>query len=148
VGIVKPRELRHDSAIYRMYLAETERIEHAGGRIQNVVLDYELKKRVYSPLAKAHDLHPFTYAERQQEIAADNDLPVVDGHIALPDLRIEYETPDGESRHIDLELATRNYRSVHIRTKASAGFKVYADTNSGRLSAVLDSHHLIAELLR
>ncbi len=66
----------------------------------------------------------------------------------LPDLRIEWETPDGEERHIDLELATRNYRSAHIRAKAAAGFKVYVDSNSGPLSAVLDDHDLVAELLR
>jgi hypothetical protein len=52
------------------------------------------------------------------------------------------------SRRVDLELATRNYRAAHIRSKAAAGFKVYADTRSGRLAAVLDDHNLIAELLR
>ncbi len=55
-GFVKPREIEHDAAIYRMYLREAERIERAGGRVRRVVLDYELKKRAYSPLAKAHDL--------------------------------------------------------------------------------------------
>jgi DNA-binding PadR family transcriptional regulator len=148
VGIVKPREVTHDSAIYRMYLAEAGKIEAQGGRVRRVVLDYELKQKAYSPLAKAVDLPPLEYAERQQEIAAENNLSVVDGHIVLPDLRIEYETPDGELRHLDLELATRNYRAAHVSAKASAGFKVYADTSSGRLSAVLDDHHLVAELLR
>jgi hypothetical protein len=147
-GFVKPREIVHDAALYRMYLAEAGRIEREAGRVRRVVLDYELKKRAYSPLAKAHDLPPLAYAERQQEIAGENGLQVVDGHIVLPDLRIEYEAQDGEERHIDLELATRNYRSAHIRSKAAAGFKVYADTNSGALFAVLDDHDLIAELLR
>jgi len=147
-GLVKPRELAHDAAIYRMYLAEAACIDANGGRVHRVVLDYELKQKVYSPLAKAHDLAPLARAERQQEIADENKLPVVDGRIALPDLRIEYETPDGETRHVDLELATRNYRAAHIRTKAAAGFKVYADTNSGPLSRVFDNHNLIVELLR
>jgi len=145
---VKPREIVHDAGVYRMYLAEAERIEREGGRIQRVVLDYELKKRAYSPLAKAHDLPPLEYAERQQEIAKENGLQVVDGHLVLPDLRIEYEDAQGAARHLDLELATRNYRAAHIRSKAAAGFKVYADTRSGHLAAVLDDHHLIAELLR
>ncbi|MDX2181137.1 MAG: hypothetical protein SFV18_16200 [Bryobacteraceae bacterium] len=147
-GLVKPRELEHDAAIYRMYLAESERIEGEGGRVTRVVLDYELKKRAYSPLAKAHDLSALAYAERQQEIARENGLEVVDGRLVLPDLRVEYETREGEERSIDLELATRNYRAAHIRAKASAGFKVYADTRSGRLAAVLDNHDLVAELLR
>ncbi len=147
-GLVKPRELEHDAAIYRMYLAEAERIEADGGRVTRVVLDYELKKRSYSPLAKAHDLPALAYAERQQEIARENGLEVVEGRLVLPDLRIAYETRDGEDRSIDLELATRNYRAAHIRAKAAAGFKVYADTRSGRLAAVLDNHNLVAELLR
>ena len=147
-GFVKPREIVHDAGVYRMYLAEAERIERQGGRIQRVVLDYELKKRAYSPLAKAHDLPPLEYAERHQEIAKENGLQVVDGHLVLPDLRIEYEDAQGAARHVDLELATRNYRAAHIRSKAAAGFKVYADTRSGHLAAVLDDHHLIAELLR
>jgi hypothetical protein len=148
VGVVKPRELAHDTAIYRMYLAEASRIEAKGGRIRRVVLDYELKQRAYSPLAKAIDLPPLEYTERQQQIADENGLAIVDGHIVLPDLRIEYETPDGDVRQLDLELTTRNYRAAHIRSKAGAGFKIYADTSSGRLSAVLDDHDLVAELLR
>ena len=148
-GLVKPREVAHDASLYRMYLAEARRIEANGGRVRRIILDYELKKRAYSPLAKAkQDLPPFEYAERQQEIAKDNDLSVVDGHLILPDLRLEYETPDGEIRHIDLELATRNYRAAHIHSKSKAGFKVYVDSTSKPLSAVLDEHDLIAELLR
>ena len=148
-GLVKPREVAHDASLYRMYLAEARRIEANGGRVRRIILDYELKKRAYSPLAKAkQDLPPFEYAERQQEIAKDNDLSIVDGHLVLPDLRLEYETPDGEIRHIDLELATRNYRAAHIHSKSKAGFKVYVDSTSKPLSAVLDEHDLIAELLR
>lgn len=148
-GFVKPREIFHDVTLYRMYQAEAARIERDGGQVSRVVLDYELKKRVYSPLAKArHDLPAFEYAERQQEIAKENGLTVVDGRIALPDMRLEYETQDGEERHIDLELATRNYRAAHIRSKASAGFRIYADTGSGALTAALDDHDVIAELLR
>ena len=49
-GFVKPAEVAHDAAIYRMYQAEAEQIEQAGGRIRRVVLDYELKQKVYSPL--------------------------------------------------------------------------------------------------
>ena len=52
-GFVKPGEVAHDAAIYRMYQAEAARIEKAGGKIRRVILDYELKQKVYSPLAKA-----------------------------------------------------------------------------------------------
>lgn len=147
-GLVKPREIVHDAALYRMFQKEAVRIGREGGKVRRVVLDYELKKRAYRPLAQAHDLPPLEYAERQQEIAQENDLPVVDGHIVLPDLRVEYETRDGEERHVDLELATRNYRAAHIQAKAAAGFRVYADTSSHGLASALDNHDVIAEVLR
>ncbi|MBN9662284.1 MAG: hypothetical protein J0H49_29065 [Acidobacteria bacterium] len=147
-GFVKPREIVHDAALYRMFQKEAARIERDGGKVQRVVLDYELKKRAYRPLAQARNLPPLEYAERQQEIAQENGLPVVDGHIVLPDLRVEYETRDGDERHVDLELATRNYRAAHIQAKSAAGFRVYADTSSHALAAALDNHDVIAELLR
>jgi DNA-binding PadR family transcriptional regulator len=147
-GFVKPREVVHDAALYRMFQKEAARIERDGGKVRRVVLDYELKKRAYRPLAQARDLPPLEYAERQQEIAQENGLPVVDGHIVLPDLRVEYETRDGDERHVDLELATRNYRAAHIQAKSAAGFRVYADTSSHALAAALDNHDVIAELLR
>lgn len=146
-GFVKPREIPHDAGVYRMYLAEKEKIEREGGRIHRVVLDYELKKRAYSPLAKARELPPLEYAQRQQEIADENGLKVVEGHLVLPDLRIEYEDERGEAHSVDLELATRNYRSAHIASKAAAGFKVYAQAKGGHLAAVLDRHDVIGRLL-
>ena len=130
-----------------MYRTEKEKIERAGGRIHRVVLDYELKKRAYSPLAKARELPPLEYAQRQQEIADENGLKVVDGHLVLPDLRIEYEDAQGEPHSVDLELATRNYRSAHIASKAAAGFKIYAQAKGGHLAAVLDKHDVIGQLL-
>ncbi len=147
-GFVKPREIVHDAALYRMFQVEAARIERDGGRVRGVVLDYELKKRAYSPLAKARDLPPLEYAERQRTVAEENHLPLVDGRLVLPDLRIEYQSRDGETHHVDLELATRNYRSQHLRAKAAAGFRVYADASSGALASALDEHDLIAELLR
>ena len=140
---VKPAEVRHDAAIYRMFQAEAERIRRAGGLVRRVVLDYELKQKVYRPLAEAkakvNALPPLEYARRQAEIANQNKLKVVHGKILLPDLRIEYETAAGEHAHVDLELATHHYRGSHLRGKAEAGFKMYAPQDSvARLSAVFD----------
>lgn len=145
-GIAKPRELAHDAAIYRMYQAEAARIERAGGKVRRVVLDYELKKQVYSPLAKAKDLSPFQYAQRQEQIAKENSLKVVDGHIVLPDLRLEYENAQGELAKVDLELATRNYRAAHMKAKAQAGFKVYVQRGHAG-APVFDDHDLVGDIL-
>ena len=133
-GFVKPAEVHHDAAIYRMYHAEAGKIAAIGGRIRRVVLDYELKRKIYSPLAKAkaqaNVSGPREYARRQAEIAQQNSLKVVRGKILLPDLRIEYETPGGERTHVDLELATHHYRGSQMRAKAEAGFKMYAPQDS------------------
>jgi hypothetical protein len=131
-GFVKPREAAHDAGIYRMFQAEASQIEVRGGRIDRVVLDFELKKKVYAELAKARDLGALEYAERQAQIAAANGLTVVAGKIPLPDLRIEYETADGELAPVDLELATEHYHRGHISEKARAGFKMYGFTSTSR----------------
>ena len=124
-GFVKPAEVPHDAAIYQMYQAEAKEIEAKGGRIRRVVLDYELKKEVYSKLARARDSGALQYARRQQEIANEQRLPMVDGRVVLPDLRIEYETPEGDLDHVDLELATEHYHRGHMDMKTLAGFKMY-----------------------
>ena len=126
-GFVKPREIAHDAALYRMYQAEAKHIESQGGRIKRIVLDFELKKKAYSPLARARELSPPEYARKQAEIAEANGLKVIDGKIRLPDLRIEYETANGEAARVDLELATEHYRGEHMSAKGRAGFKIYAE---------------------
>jgi hypothetical protein len=147
-GFVKPAEAGHDAAIYPMYQAEAAKIACAGGRIRSVVLDYELKQRVYTPLAKAKAsaMSPREYARRQAEVAGENNLKVVRGRILLPDLRIEYDTQDGTRAHVDLELATDHYRGAHLRGKAEAGFKMYAPQDSvARLAAAFDPE-FVAEI--
>ena len=147
-GFVKPAELRHDAAIYPMFHKEAARIASEGGRVGRVILDYELKKKAYSPLAKAKALPPDQYAKRQAEIAQANGLKVVNGHIALPDLRIEYITREGTAASVDLELATESYHGSHAAEKAGAGFKIYAASQTAaRLSAALEEREITAEIL-
>jgi hypothetical protein len=146
-GFVKPTEMAHDAAIYRMYQAEAARITKQAGEIRQITLDYELKRKVYSPLAK---ITPGSreYTKRQAEIAALNRLKVVRGHVQLPDLRIEYRTKDGEIEIQDLELATGHYRPGQLAAKSEAGFKFYASgRDHARLSSVFDDHHITSEIL-
>jgi hypothetical protein len=131
-GFVKPAEVPHDSAIYQMYQSEVAQVEPKGARVRRIVLDYELKKEVFSKLAKERDSGALEYARRQQEIADEHGLPVVDGRIALPDLRIEFETPEGDLDHVDLELATEHYHRGHMDAKARAGFKMYGFVSTSR----------------
>ena len=147
-GFVKPSEVAHDAAIYRMYQAEAALIERRGGTIRRVVLDYELKQKVYSPLAKARHLPAAEYAKKQGEVAQENGLKVIKGKIPLPDLRIEFETRDGEMTRVDLELTTGHYHGRALQAKAEAGFKMYAaDGSASRLSRVLEEREITADIL-
>lgn len=146
-GFVRPSEMVHDAAIYRVYQAEATRIAKEGGQIHWITLDYELKRKVYCPLAKERP-GSSEYKKRQAEIAAEHGLKVVRGHIQLPDLRIEYRTREGEIARTDLELATHHYRAGQLAAKADAGFKFYAPAeDQNRLSSVFDDHNITAEIL-
>ena len=52
-----------------MYQAEANLIAKRRGSIRRDVLDYELKKKVYSPLAKARALPPIEFAKCQADAA-------------------------------------------------------------------------------
>ena len=147
-GFVKSAELRHDAAIYAVYHRESALIERAGGRVTRVVLDYELKKKAYSPLAKAKTLQPAEYAKRQAEIAQANGLRIVKDHIVFPDLRIEYIDRSGVAGAVDLEVASESYHGSHAAEKAAAGFKIYASPEvAARLSRALEEREITADIL-
>jgi hypothetical protein len=145
-GLVKPREVKHDADLYRLYQKEAARIERAGGRPGRVLLDYELKRNLNRDLAllgpEKDDLG------RKGEVAEKHGLQLVDGKIPVPDLRLEYETPELELRHVDLELATRDYRPRAMAAKAAAGFSMYARSeDASRLRRVLDEREITAGIL-
>ena len=123
---VKPRELRHDAAIYRLYQEVAARIAREGGRVSRIVLDFELKKSINPRLAKLKSLPEPQQESQRQKIAADHGLTVVEGKIPLPDLRVEYETAEREQTKVDVELATSDYHRNSLAAKARAGFSIYA----------------------
>ncbi len=146
-GFVKPRELDHDADLYRVYHRESAKIEEDGGRLARVVLDFELKRDVYRELSKLSNLPENERERGREEIAEKHGLTVVDGTIMLPDLRIEYETRDGEQARVDLELATAEYRTGRIAAKAGAGFSIYARSqDEGGVRKALQDSRLIQEI--
>jgi hypothetical protein len=129
-----------------MYYTAAEKIESQGGRNLRVLLDYELKKRVYHDLAKLGPRRNST--ARKKEIAERYGLQLVRGKIPLPDMRIEYETPEAEMARVDLELATEHYRGRNLAEKVRAGFSIYAHAqDAAGLRRVLDQRELTAEIL-
>jgi hypothetical protein len=140
-GFVKPKEANHDADIYRLYQKEASRILDEGGKNLRVVLDFEMKKKLN------RDFVTFG-AESRQEIASRHGLQVVGEKIPVPDLRIEYETRDGEMARVDLELVTEHYRPSYLAEKVRAGFSLYAPrSEADRLRRVLDQRELTAEIL-
>jgi len=91
---------------------------------------------------------PEEQARRKQEIAEEHGLKVVDGRVVIPDLRLEYETPDHEQSRVDLEVVTGNYRSGGLSAKARAGFRMYASAaDQVRLRAAMTDPEIMQEIL-
>jgi hypothetical protein len=146
-GFVRPRDAKHDADLYRLYHAEAERITRARGRITRIVLDDELKSTLNRDLAF---LSPEEQPSREarERIARRHGLTVVQEKIAIPDIRIEYDNAEMERESLDLELATRNYRSRALAEKAEAGFSFYAPREDApRIRRVLDQLEISAEIL-
>jgi hypothetical protein len=145
-GFTKPREAHHDADLFRLCQKEAAKIAGQGGRNLRVVLDCELKKHLYSDLAKLGK-DPDT-ADGKHAVAETHGLQVVRGKIPVPDVRIEFETRDGERARVDLELATGHYRGQNLSEKVRAGFSLYARAEDVlKLRRILDQRELTAEIL-
>ena len=132
-GFGKRSDLVHNASLYRMYQVEAARLTADGARLRRVLLDDDLKRAVYRDLNAGGLMTPADRQARLAELAAEYDLRVVNGHMRLPDVRLEYETAAGERGRVDLELATDHYRAGQIAAKQQAGFTVYhASGHAGR----------------
>jgi len=159
-GMVKPREVEHDSQIYRAYLKEAERIAEKGGTNLRVRLDYEIKANVQKAIYAERKADPKRdMAEIKQQVAEKSELPFVDGTIQIPDARIEYDLPremnrddpdqGSRSGHEDIEVLTAAYHAGHLRSKAQAGFRNYASASDRATitSKIEDDHHMMENIL-
>jgi DNA-binding MarR family transcriptional regulator len=130
-GALKSRELTHDAHLYRAYLRSAERLHSQGARIDRVVLDYELKRDYQRFLQERNrdradsDGRPDRTREEIQEWAYEHQLPTHEDGVQFPDLRIEFEWPDGRRDVEDIEVTTPHYRGAHASAKARAGFTRY-----------------------
>src|SRR4051794_5225818 len=130
------RELNHDAQLHRAYLRSARRLSKSGARIHRVVLENELK-REYQEFLQAHnrdradsDGRPTRSREEVEQWADAQDLPMLDDSVQFPDLRIEYEGPDGRLDHEDVEVMTVHYRGAHAAAKGSAGFTCYRGSSA------------------
>ncbi len=146
---VKPRETRHDAALYRLYQAERGIIERGGGTITNVVLDYQIKQRLFTERERARrTMTPEQFKNYLPDLAEAHGLKMIGDTMPIPDLRIEYSAANGEQEKVDLELATKNYHGSHLQDHAAAGFKTYAlAEDHAALSKVWDAHDITGSIL-
>ncbi len=136
-GLVKPREVPHDSHVYRAYLRAADRLVERGAVIRRVALDYELKRDYQRFLQHRNrarrdvDAEEWMHLRNAEEWARDRDLPFTDGHVQFPDVRIEYDHPDGRRDVEDVEVWTPHYRGAMATAKAAAGFTRYRSGGRG-----------------
>jgi DNA-binding transcriptional ArsR family regulator len=77
-GLVKPREVEHDTQIYRAYLKEMERIESLSGSNPRVVLDFEIKRNVQRALYAQRKADPERDVnEIKEQVANEFNLPTL-----------------------------------------------------------------------
>jgi hypothetical protein len=144
-GFTKAREANHDADLYKLYQHGLEKARSDGANNIRVILDSELKRILYRDLARADAQGA---GEERSAIAEQHGLRVVRDSIPVPDLRLEYETANGETARLDLELATEHYRFRNIARKVLAGFSIYARSQDAQnLRRVLDQKDITAEIL-
>lgn len=111
-AVHRPRELTHDSQMYRAYLKDAERLREDNALIRRVLLDHELKREYQQFLQERNrgksdsDGRPDRTPEEIHRWAIEHELPEHDGHVQFPDVRIEYEDRDGRLRTLDIEVET------------------------------------------
>lgn len=147
-GFVKPKDAHHDADLYRLYHKAADDIERKGGKVLRVTLDYELKEKLYRKLGEAQARKDEHMVQSKQVFARELHLPIVQGKVSFPDMRIEYETQDGDRARVDLELATGHYHAQHLAEKARAGFEIYArPEDAGGLRRVRDEREITTAIL-
>jgi hypothetical protein len=160
-GFVKPREMEHDSLIYRAYRKEAEKIAEKGCTNLRVKLDFEIKADMQKAIHSERKADPKRdMVEIKKEVAEKLELPFVDGKIQIPDARIAFDRPrnaehdvdqDQGSRtgHEDVEVLTAAYHAGHLRSKAQAGFHNYASgaDRSTITARIEDDHNLMEDIL-
>lgn len=155
-GLRKPRELSHDSKVYRAYQRAEARLRERGGEVRRAVLDYELKREYQRFLHERNcgrrdcDGRPDREPAEIESWAQERGLPCDEGHVRFPDVRVEYEDIDGLCRYEDLEVVTENCRGAHASGAAQSGFTCYRAGRGlvgGRDGSKRISHPRLAEEL-
>jgi hypothetical protein len=147
-GYVKTREINHDADLYKVYQQAVEEIRKQGGKPVKVRLDFEMKAAVQREKNAVKGLREDERAKRLEAFAKDHTLSISGTTIHVPDVQLEYETPEGELERTNLELISENYRTEGIRSKAESGFTIYARSgDTTRVRRALQDTHAVERIL-
>jgi hypothetical protein len=135
-GINKPRELAHDARVHAAYQRAAEKIADRGAHVRRVVLEQELKAD-YQRFLQRNNRGRRDGAgvpERNEQLIAqwarDHQLHYENGHVNIPDARVEYDDRDGRRQVEDIEVVTPHYRGAHAAAKNTASFSQYRVTGA------------------
>lgn len=137
-GVLRTRELAHDTQVYRAFERSAEKQTERDARILRVVLEQDLKREYQRFLQEPNrgrsdsDGRVKRTPEEVRAWADEHNLSVRDGHVQFPDLRLELETSDGRREVEDIEVTTLHYRGIQASAKAGAGFTRYR-SSGGRI---------------
>ena len=130
-GLGRERELEHDLQVYRAYEQAEGHLLERGAHVERVVLDHELKSEYQRWLHERdkdhddYDGHPDRTPDEIREWAYEHDLPYFDDEVHFPDVRVEYQGPDGRWEREDIEVVTPHYRGADGASVARSGFSWY-----------------------
>ena len=124
------RELKHDAKLFGAYLEVERRLREEGASVHRVVLERDLRREYQEFLQERNrdrrdsDGRPDRDPHEIEEWAREHDLPYLDGHVHIPDFRIEYEL-NGRELHEDVEVVTEHYRGTHAASRSRSGFTCF-----------------------
>lgn len=130
-GVARPSELAHDSRLFEAYVRTRDRLHGEGSNIRRVLLEHDLKSEYQRFLQEPNRGRrrstgvPRRDADAIARWAKERDLPMIDDSVRFPDLRVEYDRPDGILAREDLEIVTENYRGAHAAATGAAGFNCH-----------------------
>ena len=133
-GLVKPRELQHDVAVFRAARIEQMKLLEQGATIKRVRIDAELKREIARATESSRARGGKEAADAARLEAAEAlGLAVKDSRVEYPDAQLEYLDVEGRSGRVNVEVATEHYSAKSIAAKAAAGFAVHG--SNGRATA-------------
>ena len=133
-GLVKPRELQHDVAVFRAASIEQKKLLEQGAVIKRIRIDAELKRDIASATESARPRGGKEAADAARVEAAEAlGLSVKNDRVEYPDAQLEYLDVEGRSGRVNIEVATEHYGAKSIAAKAAAGFAVHG--SNGRAAA-------------